>query len=121
MRATHRIGRHVVAATLRALQLLGRQFVLGQSIEEALGEAAAARRNLPRLGFSFDMLGEGARTEADAQRYLRAYRHAIGRLGPVPTLIEWDTDIPELDVLVAEAEKANRLLALPETEGGRAA
>ena len=34
------------------------------------------------------------------------YRHAIRRFGAVPTLIEWDTDIPELDVLLAEAAKA---------------
>jgi uncharacterized protein len=35
------------------------------------------------------------------------YRHAIATLGPVPTLIEWDTDIPPLEVLVAEAARAD--------------
>jgi uncharacterized protein (UPF0276 family) len=39
------------------------------------------------------------------------YEYAIARFGPVPTLIEWDTDIPALDVLLAEAGKANRILA----------
>ena len=39
------------------------------------------------------------------------YRRAIKRFGCVPTLIEWDTDIPALDILLAEAEKANRILA----------
>ena len=39
------------------------------------------------------------------------YEAAIARLGPIPTLIEWDTDIPPLDVLMAEAEKANEILA----------
>ncbi len=34
------------------------------------------------------------------------YRHAIGRFGPVPTLIEWDTDVPALDVLLDEATRA---------------
>lgn len=34
------------------------------------------------------------------------YRHAIGRFGPVPTLIEWDTDVPTLDVLLDEATRA---------------
>ncbi|HEY6134508.1 MAG TPA: L-glutamate gamma-semialdehyde dehydrogenase [Rubrivivax sp.] len=67
----------VVAATVRAIQLLGRQFVLGRTIEEAMGEAAAARRAQKSLRFSYDMLGEGARTEADAQRYLASYRNAI--------------------------------------------
>ncbi|NDY92992.1 L-glutamate gamma-semialdehyde dehydrogenase [Ideonella livida] len=76
-----RLGaRTVVAATVRAIQLLGRQFVLGRSIEEAMDEAQSLRRGQPRLRFSYDMLGEGARTEADAERYLAAYLQAIGAL-----------------------------------------
>jgi RHH-type transcriptional regulator, proline utilization regulon repressor / proline dehydrogenase / delta 1-pyrroline-5-carboxylate dehydrogenase len=67
----------VVAATLRAVQLLGRQFVLGQDIAEAMREARDARAKQPGLCFSYDMLGEGARTERDALRYLASYRHAI--------------------------------------------
>jgi uncharacterized protein len=39
------------------------------------------------------------------------YRDAIARFGPKPTLIEWDTDIPSLDVLVDEAAKAQAILA----------
>jgi uncharacterized protein (UPF0276 family) len=43
------------------------------------------------------------------------YAHALARFGAVPTLIEWDTDIPELGVLMAEAAAADRLIvsALP--------
>ena len=37
------------------------------------------------------------------------YAVAIRRFGPVPTLIEWDTDLPSLDVLLAEAAKADTL------------
>ncbi|MEO8526822.1 MAG: bifunctional proline dehydrogenase/L-glutamate gamma-semialdehyde dehydrogenase PutA, partial [Caldimonas sp.] len=70
----------VVAATVRAIQLLGRQFVLGRSIGEALGEAASARKAMPALRFSYDMLGEGARTERDAERYLASYAGAIGAI-----------------------------------------
>jgi len=74
----------VVAATIRAIQLLGRQFVLGQSIAEALAEAQAARRSAKvstaALRFSFDMLGEGARTARDAERYLASYRGAIAAI-----------------------------------------
>ena len=70
----------VVAATVRAIQLLGRQFVLGRSIAEAQAEAAAARREATQLRFSFDMLGEGARTEADAERYLASYAAALRAL-----------------------------------------
>lgn len=77
-------SRTVVAATLRAVQLLGRQFVLGQTIAEGLKEAAHTRKaqgtaQTP-LRFSFDMLGEGARTEADAQRYLASYQDAIAAI-----------------------------------------
>ena len=70
----------VVAATVRALQLLGRQFVLGRTIDEAMNEAAGQRKSMPNLRFSYDMLGEGARTDADAQRYLAAYREAIAAI-----------------------------------------
>ncbi len=70
----------VVAAAVRAVQLLGQQFVLGQTIEQALGEAAQVHRQHPGVRFSFDMLGEGARTEADAQRYLRAYEQALASI-----------------------------------------
>ena len=36
------------------------------------------------------------------------YRYALARLGPVPTLIEWDTDVPALEVLLDEAAQADR-------------
>ena len=71
----------VVAATLRAVQLLGRQFVLGQTMDEALQEARSTRKNmLNGLTFSYDMLGEGARTDAHALRYLQSYSDAIGTI-----------------------------------------
>ncbi|MFY7975177.1 MAG: L-glutamate gamma-semialdehyde dehydrogenase [Rubrivivax sp.] len=73
-------ARTVVAATVRAIQLLGRQFVLGRTIDEAQDEAASARKVQPQLTFSYDMLGEGARTEADAERYLASYANAIARI-----------------------------------------
>ncbi len=69
-------ARTVVAATLRAVQLLGRQFVLGQTMAEAMVEANAARKKA-NLRYSYDMLGEGARTDADALNYLKSYTDAI--------------------------------------------
>jgi len=73
-----RLGaRTVVAATVRAIQLLGRQFVLGRTIGEAMSEADGQRKGAAQLRFSYDMLGEGARTELDAERYLASYRNAI--------------------------------------------
>lgn len=78
----------VVAATVRAIQLLGRQFVLGRTIDEAMDEAKDQRKDVESarrgagtaasgLRFSYDMLGEGARTEHDAERYLASYANAI--------------------------------------------
>ncbi len=71
-----RLGEPVIrSAVLQAMRILGGQFVLGRSIEEA-GELA---RKAEAQGFtySYDMLGEAARTEADAKRYRTAYAEAI--------------------------------------------
>jgi RHH-type proline utilization regulon transcriptional repressor/proline dehydrogenase/delta 1-pyrroline-5-carboxylate dehydrogenase len=67
----------VRTATRQAMRLLGSHFVLGQTIEEALARAATHRERR----YSFDMLGEGARTGADAARYLAAYAKAIESIG----------------------------------------
>ena len=67
----------VVAATVRAIQLLGAQFVLGRCIEEAVAASRRARASQRTLRFSYDMLGEGARTDRDARRYLASYAEAI--------------------------------------------
>src|SRR6266566_88324 len=63
----------VRAATRQAMRLLASHFVLGQTIEEALARA----RTHGELRYSFDMLGEAARTRADAERYFGSYAHAI--------------------------------------------
>ncbi len=67
----------VRTATRQAMRLLGSHFVLGQTIEEALGRAGSHTE----LRYSFDMLGEGARTAADAGRYFSAYMDAIAAIG----------------------------------------
>jgi RHH-type proline utilization regulon transcriptional repressor/proline dehydrogenase/delta 1-pyrroline-5-carboxylate dehydrogenase len=59
------------------MRLLGSHFVLGRSIGEALERARAGAEYL----YSFDMLGEGARTAADAERYFQAYAQAIAAIG----------------------------------------
>lgn len=38
------------------------------------------------------------------------YRHLLGRIGPRPTLIKWDNDVPAVDVLLAEAARADAIL-----------
>ncbi len=62
-----------------AMRMMGEQFVTGQTISEALANS----RRLEAKGFrySFDMLGEAATTEADAQRYMADYEQAIHAIG----------------------------------------
>lgn len=70
------LGEPVVRqAVLQAMRIMGGQYVLGRTIEEGLKKGVADNR--PGTRFSFDMLGEGARTEADAQRYFQSYTEAI--------------------------------------------
>lgn len=70
----------VVAATVRAVQLMGSQFVMGETLDEALADARKQRKARRDLRFSYDMLGEGARTDADALAYMRKYHAAIAAL-----------------------------------------
>jgi len=71
-----RVGEPLVrSAVAQAMKLLGRQFVLGQTIKEGMRNARALERE--GYTYSYDMLGEAARTEADAVRYHRAYAQAI--------------------------------------------
>src|SRR3981189_1184259 len=67
----------VRAATRQAMRLLASHFVLGQTIEDALKRA----RSEHAVRYSFDMLGEGARTGGDAERYFASYAHAIDAIG----------------------------------------
>jgi RHH-type proline utilization regulon transcriptional repressor/proline dehydrogenase/delta 1-pyrroline-5-carboxylate dehydrogenase len=77
-RLTKRLGVPAVrAATRQAMRLMGSHFVLGETIEAAL-----ARAHSPgATRYSFDMLGEGARTAADAERYFSSYASAIEAIG----------------------------------------
>jgi RHH-type proline utilization regulon transcriptional repressor/proline dehydrogenase/delta 1-pyrroline-5-carboxylate dehydrogenase len=76
---TRKAGEPLVRlAVRRAMKIIGGEFVVGRSIEEALTRSARE----PELALcSFDMLGEGARTGQDAQRYLKSYQHAIDVIG----------------------------------------
>jgi RHH-type proline utilization regulon transcriptional repressor/proline dehydrogenase/delta 1-pyrroline-5-carboxylate dehydrogenase len=77
-RIVRRLGLPTVrAATRQAMRLLGSHFVLGQTIDEALHRA----RGHAEFRYSFDMLGEGARTAADADKYFDAYAGAIAAIG----------------------------------------
>jgi RHH-type proline utilization regulon transcriptional repressor/proline dehydrogenase/delta 1-pyrroline-5-carboxylate dehydrogenase len=73
-----RIGLPTVRTAMRqAMRVMGQHFVFGENIEGALSRAKEA----PRYRYSFDMLGEGARTKKDAARYRDAYLKAIEAIG----------------------------------------
>jgi RHH-type proline utilization regulon transcriptional repressor/proline dehydrogenase/delta 1-pyrroline-5-carboxylate dehydrogenase len=79
-RLVKRLGAPAVrAATRQAMRLMGSHFVLGETIEAALARAAPQAATGSR--YSFDMLGEGARTADDAARYFDAYATAIAAIG----------------------------------------
>ena len=79
-RLAKRLGVPAVrAATRQAMRLMGSHFVLGETIEAALERARPHSARIPR--YSFDMLGEGARTAGDAERYFSSYASAIEAIG----------------------------------------
>ena len=68
-------------AMLQAMRIMGEQFVLGRTVKEALKRGRSMIKEGDAANFSFDMLGEGARTAADAERYFKAYMDAIRTVG----------------------------------------
>ena len=78
-----RAGEPVVRTAMKqAMRIMGHQFVMGRTIEEALKRAVKKKNVAYR--YSFDMLGEAALTAADARRYFEAYHDAIGKIGAGP-------------------------------------
>ncbi|MCF6329727.1 MAG: proline dehydrogenase family protein, partial [Henriciella sp.] len=71
------------ASMMQAMRIMGEQFVLGRTVKEALKRGQRMVKAGEAAHFSFDMLGEGARTKADAARYLDAYRRAISMVADV--------------------------------------
>jgi len=82
LRATvKRIGEPAVRVIIgEAMKELGRQFVLGRNISEALDHSGVLKQK--GYTFSYDMLGEAARSDADARRYHLAYSEAIAAIAP---------------------------------------
>jgi len=76
-RLVARLGEPVVRAAIRqAMRILAGQFVLAETIEEAVARGAQRRP----YRFSFDMLGEAARTAEDASKYLDLYVNAVRKV-----------------------------------------
>jgi RHH-type proline utilization regulon transcriptional repressor/proline dehydrogenase/delta 1-pyrroline-5-carboxylate dehydrogenase len=79
-RMVSRLGEAVIRPImLQTMKLMGKQFVMGTTIDDALTRA----KKLEALGYrySYDMLGEGAKTAEDAQKYLKSYQDAISAIG----------------------------------------
>ncbi|MDZ4776364.1 MAG: bifunctional proline dehydrogenase/L-glutamate gamma-semialdehyde dehydrogenase PutA [Alphaproteobacteria bacterium] len=81
-RFVSRAGEPVVrAGAMQAMRILGEQFVLGRNIDNAIRRGRSFVKAGEASFFSFDMLGEGARTAADARRYLESYANSIRATG----------------------------------------
>jgi len=79
-RLVNRVGEPVIRQSVtQAMRILGRQFVMGRNIREAIERGSADEARGYR--HSFDMLGESAHTAADASRYFDAYNDAIAAIG----------------------------------------
>jgi RHH-type proline utilization regulon transcriptional repressor/proline dehydrogenase/delta 1-pyrroline-5-carboxylate dehydrogenase len=128
-RAVGRLGEPVIRTAVgQAMKILGGQFVFGRTIDEALARAAPERAQ--GLSHSFDMLGEAARTMADAARYAEAYRSAIARIAREagedvvrsPGIsVKLSALHPRYEALHAEEAKAHILPILRELAGQAAA
>ena len=75
-----RVGEPVIRRAMNiAMKVMGKQFVMGENIKDAVDRA----KEKEKIGYvySYDMLGEGARTFADADRYYKSYQNAIEVIG----------------------------------------
>jgi len=81
-RMVRQAGEPVIrAAMMQAMRIMGGQFVMGRTIDEAIKRGQRNVKKGEAASHSFDMLGEGARTMADARRYFDSYANAIGEVG----------------------------------------
>ena len=77
-----RLGEPVIRKSMNyAMKIMGKQFVMGETIADATKRAATKEQQ--GYVYSYDMLGEGARTMDDANRYLKSYQDAIEEIGKV--------------------------------------
>ncbi|GAA5003049.1 bifunctional proline dehydrogenase/L-glutamate gamma-semialdehyde dehydrogenase PutA [Lysobacter lycopersici] len=115
-RLVGRVGEPVVRLAVRqAMRIMGHQFVMGRTISEALARSRKGANAAYR--YSFDMLGEGALTQADADRYLVAYRKAIdsiGSTGPFADVFAAPSISVKLSALHPRYEHAKRARVLAE-------
>lgn len=79
-RLAGRVGEPIIRQAIsQGMKILGKQFVMGETIEEALERAEPMEAKGYR--YSYDMLGEAAKTRTDAEKYFKAYQIAIEKIG----------------------------------------
>ncbi|QJQ99620.1 bifunctional proline dehydrogenase/L-glutamate gamma-semialdehyde dehydrogenase PutA [Halomonas sp. PGE1] len=93
----NRMGEPVIRRAMReAMKVMGKQFVLGRDIDEAL------KRSRPLFDkgytYSYDMLGEAARTRSDAAKYFNDYARAIERVGKTSKALSAKTPAPSVSI-----------------------
>ncbi|MGY4876791.1 bifunctional proline dehydrogenase/L-glutamate gamma-semialdehyde dehydrogenase PutA [Vreelandella aquamarina] len=96
-RMVNRLGEPVIRrAMVEAMKVMGKQFVLGRDISEAL------KRSKPLFNkgytYSYDMLGEAARTQEDAKRYFDDYARAIEQVGKTCKSLSDKTPAPSVSI-----------------------
>ncbi len=115
-RLVGRAGEPVIRLAVRqAMRIMGHQFVMGRTIDEALKRSRRGDNAMYR--YSFDMLGEAALTAKDAARYLEAYRRAIAAIGaggPYPDVFAAPSISVKLSALHPRYEHAKRARVLAE-------
>ncbi len=115
-RLVGRAGEPVIRLAVRqAMRIMGHQFVMGRTIEEA--QDRAGHKDNRAYRHSYDMLGEAALTARDAERYLQAYRDAIdalGKRGPWPDVLAAPSISVKLSAIHPRYEVANRARVLAE-------
>jgi len=109
-RLVGRAGEPVIRLAVRqAMRIMGHQFVMGRTIKEALDRAAEKDNRAYR--YSYDMLGEAALTQPDAERYHKAYKDAIdalGKRGPFADVLDAPSISIKLSALHPRYEVAKR-------------
>ena len=116
-RLVKRAGEPVIRSAMhQAMRIMGKQFVLGRSIDEAIKHSKSYRAK--GYTYSFDMLGEAAFTDADAETYFDSYLSAIRRLAESHDA--WREDRPQpsisikLSALFPRYEEAHQAAVLDE-------
>lgn len=111
----NRLGEPMIRkAMAHAMKVMGHQFVLGRTLDEALKNAQALFKQ--GYTYSFDMLGEAAHTAGDAQRYFDAYLNAIELLGKKGAKLAGDAPAPSISIKLSalhpryEAGQRERIL-----------